>query len=82
MVEIGFDQVGIACTGAVAVFLTQSRNERWRRFACLFGLAGQPFWLYAAWSAEQWGILLVSVLYTGAWAHGLWWQWIRPQVRA
>jgi hypothetical protein len=56
------DQLGILVTGVIAVWLTQHKRESWRRWACIFGLLAQPFWFYAAWKAEQWGIF-VSVPY-------------------
>lgn len=73
------EQLGILFTGVTAIFLTQSKSERLRRYACLFGLAGQPFWLWAAVSANQWGIFAINVLYTFAWAKGVWIHWIKPQ---
>lgn len=73
------DQIGIAMTGVTAIFLSQCKDERLRRYACLFGMVGQPFWFYAAISAEQWGIVALNCLYTLAWAKGVkahWWaQW-------
>jgi hypothetical protein len=72
------EQVAIAFTGVTAIFLTQSRSEKARKFACLFGLVGQPFWIYAAWAASQWGILLLTAFYTTAWAKGVWTHWIKP----
>lgn len=39
-------------------------------------MLGQPFWFYASWQAEQWGIFVVSIIYAGAWARGLWVHWI------
>lgn len=74
------DQIGIALTGVTAIFLTQGQNEKWRRYACIFGLVGQPAWIYAAWSAGQWGILMLTALYTLAWAKGVWTHWIRRAV--
>lgn len=74
------DQIGIALTGAVAVALTQSKHESRRRYACLFGLAGQPFWFYSAFTAEQWGIFALCLLYAGAWAKGFWQHWIAPSI--
>lgn len=70
------DQLGIAICGVSAIFLTQSRSERLRRYACLFGLVGQPFWFWATISAQQWGAVFVSFLYTIAWARGVWVHWI------
>lgn len=73
------DQIGIALTGVTAIFLTQSKLESRRRYACLFGMAGQPFWFYAAISAEQWGVTFVCVLYAFAWAKGVWMHWLKPK---
>lgn len=72
------DQIGIALTGVTAIFLTQSKHKELQRFACVFGLAGQPFWIYSAWHAGQWGVLALTSLYTLAWAKGLWSHWIHP----
>lgn len=74
------DQIGIALTGVTAIALSQSA-PRLQRYACLFGLAGQPFWIYSAWTAGQWGILALTALYTLAWAKGLWTHWIKPAIR-
>lgn len=71
------EQWGIALFGVVAIALTQDPNRGRQRYACLFGLAGQPFWLYAAWHSQQWGIGIVTVLYTLAWSRGVWTQWLR-----
>ncbi|MBB6578486.1 hypothetical protein HNP33_002568 [Comamonas odontotermitis] len=72
------DQIAIAVLGAAAAWLSQARSEAFRRWACIFGMLGQPFWFYASWNAEQWGIFVVSVLYALAWMKGLWNHWIRP----
>lgn len=71
------DQIAIAVTGATAVWCSQDRRERVRRWACILGTIGQPAWFYAAWTAEQWGILATCVLYTYAWLRGVWTYWIR-----
>lgn len=47
------DQVAIAVLGVAAAWLSQARSERFRRWACVFGMLGQPFWFYASWKAEQ-----------------------------
>lgn len=72
------EQIGIAVTGVTAIFLTQSTVPSRRRYACLFGLVGQPFWFWAAFSAEQWGIMLINCFYAVAWMKGVWTHWIRP----
>ena len=42
------DQIGIAMLGCTAIWLSQDEREERRRLACLFGMAAQPFWYYAA----------------------------------
>lgn len=69
-------QVLIALTGMVAIYLTQQKNEHFKKYACLFGLAGQPFWFYATITAEQWGIFVLAVGYTYAWLVGFRNNWI------
>jgi hypothetical protein len=78
---LSLDQIAIAFSGVVAVWLTQDKRESWRRWACIFGMLGQPFWFYAAWKAEQWGIFALCALYTYAWARGFWMHWLSPYVQ-
>ena len=68
-------QIGIALFGVTAIFLSQSPNLRAQRFACVFGLIGQPFWFWAAISAKQWGIVALCFFYTAAWARGVKTHW-------
>jgi hypothetical protein len=77
---LGLDQIGIAVSGVVAVWLSQDKRESWRRWASIFGMLSQPFWFYAAWKAEQWGIFGLCLLYTYAWARGFWAHWLSPYV--
>lgn len=70
------EQIAIAFLGVTAIFLSQSANASQRRYACLFGLAGQPFWFYSAYSAEQWGIFILCFFYTAAWARGVKSNWL------
>lgn len=72
------DQIAIAVTGAFAAWLSQERREHWRRWACIFGIVGIPFWFLASWRAEQWGIFAVTALYAMAWLRDVWVHWIRP----
>jgi hypothetical protein len=78
---LSLDQIAIAVSGVIAVWLTQDRRESWRRWAPIFGMLGQPFWFYAAWKAEQWGIFALCALYTYAWARGFWTHWLNPYFR-
>ena len=73
------DQIAIALFGALAAWLSQERRESYSRWACIFGMLGQPFWFYTSWKAEQWGIFILSVFYIAAWMRGLWLHWLVPQ---
>lgn len=73
------EQIAIAMTGVVAIWLSQDARASWRRYACLFGIAGQPFWFYAAYTAEQWGIFALCFLYTYAWLKGVRNNWLATQ---
>jgi hypothetical protein len=70
------DQIVIAVCGMASVWLSQSPAFRARRWACLIGIAAQPFWLHATWQAGQWGIFALSLVYAAAWARGIWHHWI------
>lgn len=76
---MGIDQIAIALLGATAAWLSQTRSALLRRWACIFGLLGQPFWFYASWKAGQWGIFALSIVYLGAWLHGLKVYWLTPR---
>jgi len=69
-------QIIIAITGVVAIFLTQAENKQTQRYACLFGLAGQPFWIATTWESQQWGIFVLTLFYTLAWLKGVKTHWI------
>lgn len=75
-----FEQLAIAFTGILAVWLTQDQRHSVRKYACIFGLAGQPFWFYTTYQAEQWGIFILSFFYTFAWAKGFYLFWLKIDV--
>lgn len=71
------DQLAILTLGVAAIWLSQDQRPRWARWACICGLLAQPFWIYASWTAGQWGILASSALYTVSWCRGVkayWWR--------
>lgn len=71
------EQIVIGVCGVASVFLSQDRRENWRRWACIFGLIAQPFWMYATFIAQQWGIFILAFLYTWGWARGIKTYWIK-----
>jgi hypothetical protein len=72
------DQIAIACTGVTAIFLSQCKAEKARKYSSVFGLVSQPFWFYATIQAEQWGIVVLCFFYTLAWLKGFWMYWVKP----
>ncbi len=62
----------IALTGVVAAWVNQDPRGRVRRWACVVGLIGQPFWFYSTITAGQWGTFAVTVGYTVAYLRGIW----------
>ncbi len=72
------EQIGIALFGATAVIFSQDRRATWRRWACIFGIVGQPFWFYATFKAGQWGMFALCFLYAYGWARGIWNNWVKP----
>lgn len=78
---MSIDQLAIMFTGVLAAWINQDRRERVRRWACVIGLAGQPFWLYAGWKAQQWGALIVSAGFTVAYLRGVAGMWLQASNR-
>ena len=70
-------QTALVAFGVTAVYLSQSPNASARRWACIVGMLGQPFWFYAAY--PQPGMLVVVALYTFCWGQGIWRNWIAPR---
>lgn len=73
---MSLDQVFIALTGMTSILLTQQKNEGLKKYACILGLIGQPFWFYSSYQAEQWGIFILCFGYTYAWFVGFKNYWL------
>jgi len=71
------EQILIALTGVVAILLSQQSRDDIKKYACIFGVAGQPFWFYSSYINEQWGIFTLCFFYSYAWLLGLYNNWIR-----
>lgn len=67
----------IGLIGGLAILLSQSPTENTRRYACLLGLLAQPFWFYAAYKSQDWGIFAVCFIATLGWVRGFgqFWFW-------
>lgn len=63
------DQVIImVCSGASIWALAGIKH---RGLGFVFGLIGQPFWIYTTFMSGQWGMFLVSLWFTGNHIRGL-----------
>lgn len=74
------DQIGIIVAGVSSTWLSQHKVLKWRRWSSVIGLAAQPFWFYASWKAQQWGIFFAAFLYTYAWGTGIYNNWIKKGI--
>lgn len=70
-------QTMIAALTIPALYLV-GRQDHWRRWGFLIGLLSQPFWLWATWHDQAWGMLIVTVFCTLTWALGVWNHWVVP----
>lgn len=75
------EQMLIAVTGVTAIWLSQDKRDKYRKYACLFGISAQPFWFYSAYQAEQWGIFILCFFYSYAWMKGVNINWIQPYLQ-
>ena len=71
------EQIVIAFTGGLAIWLSQDTRLNVRKWASVLGLLGQPVWFYTTYKAEQWGIFALCFFYTASWAKGFINHWIR-----
>lgn len=71
------DQIAIAVCGITTVYLSQDHRPEARKWACIVGMVAQPFWMYATWEAQQWGMFLLSIVYLAGWARGFRNFWLR-----
>ena len=72
------EQTLIALLGIASIWLVNDPRQSHQRWACVIGLIGQPFWFYASWQADQWGIFTLSIAYALAWLRGFHRHWIAP----
>jgi hypothetical protein len=71
-------QVAILVFSALAIWLLSGRRPS--RWGWVAGLTAQPFWLYATWSASQWGMFANAVIFTVIYVRGLRNHWTREAV--
>jgi len=69
-------QILIVLTGVPAIWLV-NRKEKWSKWGCVFGLTGQPIWLYLTYKNGQWGMFGLSMIYTYSWMQGIYFNFIK-----
>ena len=70
-------QVALFFTGFIAIAITQQSNDKIKKYAPIFGLLGQPFWLYTALDNGQYGIFALTLGYTYLWGLGFYNSWVK-----
>jgi hypothetical protein len=73
MIEI-VSQVMIAICGISSCWLTATDRAK---YACVWGLCAEPFWIYTSINNKQWGILVLAFVYAYMWSYGIYYHWFR-----
>lgn len=73
------EQIPLTIFSLIAVYCVTGRGAL-QRWGPIFGLLSQPFWFYATWRAEQWGMFGLSLVYAVMWVRGIYNGWLRPGV--
>jgi len=70
------EQIFIAVTELIAIYLMQSEKYTYRKYSSIFGLLAQPFWAYASFTNQQWGALFIGFFFTALWFKNFKFYWI------
>ena len=70
-------QAAIILFSCLSIWLLSRKHAGIRRWGYIAGLAGQPFWIYAALDSGQWGVFGVSLWFTYCHLSGIHTHWIR-----
>lgn len=63
-------QIAITILSATAIILVAKKNK----WGFVLGLASQPFWFVTSLINQQWGVFIVSIIFTGSWMLGIY-EW-------
>lgn len=64
-------QLWILITSALAIYFV-ARTDKASRWGFIFGLLSEPGWIYAALTADQWGVTFICAFWTYYWGVGAW----------
>ena len=65
-------QVIIAICGIASCYLTTTSRPN---YACIWGILASPAWIYSSLANEQYGILILSIIYSLMWSYGIYNYW-------
>ncbi|MEM1153088.1 MAG: hypothetical protein AAGI44_03050 [Pseudomonadota bacterium] len=60
-------QIWISMTGITAMTLAASQQAKRRMYAGIFGLLGEPAWITTSVIAQQWGVMVLALVYAFSW---------------
>ncbi len=63
-------QIGLTVFSLAAILLVAKKNK----WGFVVGLLSEPFWFVTSYTHKQWGIFLLSIVYTGTWIFGIY-EW-------
>lgn len=75
----GISQVIIGMLGVPAIYLSQCKDDKYKRIAPILGLLGQPFWFYSAFVTMNYGIFILCFFYSFAWFKGMRTYWFKKK---
>lgn len=73
-------QIYIGVTGPAA-FLLVTRTKRFVALGYVFGLVGQPIWLYVTYTAGTYGFFVNALVWTAIWGQGVWETAVLPALK-
>jgi hypothetical protein len=72
-------QIALVVVGPVVIWLL-AQKKHWMRWGYIIGLCHQPFWFYTSIYNRQWGLIVLSSIYTACYLIGIYNYWIRNEV--
>lgn len=64
-------QAWILVCGVCAILLITSKQKRYRFYGAVIGLVSQVAWFYSTLHHRQYGMFVLSIIYTGSWIRGI-----------
>ena len=68
---MGYEQYIIFFLGLSSIYGVNAKDAQLAKWGPICGLIAQPFWIYTTYLNQQYGILLLSILYLHAWYTGV-----------